>query len=90
MEPIATITISVMILVILLLLFVTFRNLKVLPFRIKLIQICHDCGEANGFNGISVIYQKIPKYTKMVYSIKPLKVRYWVSKEHYKLLQPYV
>jgi hypothetical protein len=39
----------------------------------------------SGFIG----YDSLPTYEKMLYSIKPLKPKYYLSEEHYELLKPY-
>lgn len=74
-------------------LFIMVRNNAVFRFRTMLIGQCasynksldiRQYAEKNAFN----IYDSMPSYHKMVWSFKPLRPVYWLSKEDYDTLFP--
>lgn len=77
-------------------LFIMLRNNAVFRFRSLLINQCTSYNyrlnvsdmteyeEKNAWN----IYYKLPSYHDMVYSFKPLRPKYWLSKEDYDTLFP--
>jgi hypothetical protein len=80
--------------VMLILCFIFFwRNNKVLKLRQVILNASHqyhleriyEWEIGSGFIG----YDSLPTYEKMLYSIKPLKPKYYLSEEHYELLKPY-
>lgn len=67
------------------------RNNKVYKFRIYLIELNYLYGIRQINKGVSfddtvLIYDKAPSYNRMLFSFKPLELKYWLTEEEIKAL----
>lgn len=63
------------------------RNNNVCKLRLKINQMCYEYAIRHNLTLEAwEPYKKLPSYNKMLYSLKPLRVDYWLSPEDiYKL-----
>lgn len=75
------------VLIILISLFIFIRNNRVRDFRIDIIDLVIEYNNNHYYgNKIHNINEIIPGYYQMVFSLKPLKYEYWISKKNIKKL----
>lgn len=80
--------ISILLITLLALLFwFIIRNERVYRFRTKMIDIEFHLNTETIKNGNHIghysLYDKLPSYEKMMWSLKPLKPKYWLNEEDY-------
>lgn len=68
-------------------LFLTIRNRNVYEFRQDIIVLIQNYNEQHYYNGsIRKLNEIIPEYNKMLFSLKPLEYKYWISEKNMKKL----
>jgi hypothetical protein len=87
--------ISILLITLLALLFwFIIRNERVYRFRTKIIDITFHLNVEsmkNGdYTGHYSLYDKLPSYEKMMWSLKPLKPKYWLNEEDYLKIIKYL
>lgn len=77
--------------------FTLYRNTKVFKFRLRINDAIHQYNSSRIYNinseefreGLNM-YRKLPSYSKMCYSFKPLKYRIWIPEDVYEKIRIYL